>query len=50
MEGPDKAVYTGNSMRGVFVPGEMLVLAETAFGTLQIDLSSIKSRVSAGFF
>ena len=35
MEGPDKAVYTGNSMRGVFVPGEMLVLAETAFKTLR---------------
>lgn len=35
MKGPDKAVYTGNSMRGMFVPGEMLVLSETAFETLR---------------
>jgi len=28
--------YTGNSMRGAFVPGEMLFLAETAFETLQV--------------
>ena len=34
-ETPDKAVYTGNSMRGMFVPGEMLALAETAFETLR---------------
>ena len=34
-EAPDKAVYAGNSMRGVFMPGEMLVLAETAFETLR---------------
>ena len=27
--------YKGNSMRGVFVPGEMLVLSETAFETLR---------------
>lgn len=30
-----RAVYTGNSMRGIFVPGEMLALAETAFETLR---------------
>ena len=35
MKGPDKAIYRGNSMRGVFVPGEMLVLSETAFETLR---------------
>ena len=34
-ETPDKAVYTGNSMRGVFVPGEMLELARAAFETLR---------------
>jgi hypothetical protein len=32
---PEKALYTGNSMRGVFVPGETLALAETAFKTLR---------------
>ena len=30
-----RAFYTGNSMRGVFVPGETLALAETAFEMLQ---------------
>jgi len=35
MKGPDKAVYKGNSMRGMFVPGETLTLAETAFETLR---------------
>ena len=35
MNGPDKAVYTGNSMRGMFVPGEMLALSGTAFETLR---------------
>ena len=34
-ETPGRAVYTGNSMRGIFVPGEMLALAETAFETLR---------------
>ena len=34
-ETPDKAVYSGNSMRGVFVPGEMLQLARTAFEALR---------------
>ena len=34
-ETPKEAHYTGNSMRGVFVPGETLFLAETAFETLQ---------------
>ena len=34
-ESSDRAFYTGNSMRGVFVPGETLVLAETAFETLR---------------
>ena len=29
-ETPKEAHYTGNSMRGVFVPGETLFLAETA--------------------
>jgi hypothetical protein len=33
-ETPDKACYTGNSMRNVFQPGETLVLAETAFEAL----------------
>ena len=31
----DEAIYTGNSMRGTFVPGEMLFFAKTAFETLQ---------------
>ena len=38
MNGPEtrkEARYTGNSMRGAFVPGETLILAETAFETLQ---------------
>lgn len=34
-EKPDRAVYAGDSMRGAFVPGEMLVLAETGFETLR---------------
>lgn len=34
-ETPSKAQYTGNSMKGVFVPGETLFLAETAFEALQ---------------
>ncbi len=34
-ETPKEAHYTGNSMRGVFVPGETLFLVETAFETLQ---------------
>ena len=32
---PKIACYTGNSMRGAFVPGETLSLAEKAFETLQ---------------
>ena len=32
---PGRTVYTGNSMRGVFMPGETLALAETAFETLR---------------
>ena len=34
-ETPCEAHYTGDSMRGTFVPGETLFLAETAFETLQ---------------
>lgn len=34
-ETPDRAVYTGNSMRGMFQPGETLALAETAFEALR---------------
>ena len=34
-ETPDKAIYTGNSMRGMFVPGEMRDLTETAFENLR---------------
>lgn len=40
-----EAVYTGNSMRGAFVPGETLILAETAFETLQTgDVVAIFER------
>ena len=35
MKEPDKAVYTGNSMRRGIIPGEMLVLSETTFETLR---------------
>ena len=42
---PNEAHYTGNSMRGVFVPGEILFLAETAFETLQTgDVVAIFER------
>ena len=42
---PKEAHYTGNSMRGAFVPGEILFLAETAFETLQIgDVVAIFER------
>ena len=34
-EMPETACYTGNSMRGAFVPGETLFLAEKGFETLQ---------------
>lgn len=48
MNGPDtqnEAVYTGGSMRGSFVPGETLILAETAFDTLQTgDIVAIFDR------
>lgn len=48
MNGPEtqnEAVYTGNSMRGTFVPGETLILAETAFDTLQTgDVVAIFER------
>ena len=44
-EVPGKAFYKGNSMRGVFVPGETLVLAETAFETLRAgDVVAILDR------
>ena len=33
-ETPREAHYTGDSMHGTFVPGETLILAETAFETL----------------
>jgi len=33
--GHSSAVYTGNSMRGLFVPGEMLALSGIAFETLR---------------
>ena len=49
MNGPDtqnEAVYTGDSMRGSFVPGETLILAETAFDTLQTgDIVAIFERM-----
>ena len=32
---PNEAFYTGESMRGMFVPGETLFLAESAFETLR---------------
>ena len=32
---PNEALYTGESMRGAFVPGETLFLAESAFDTLR---------------
>ncbi len=31
----EKAIYTGNSMKGMFVPGETLCLAEKGFETLR---------------
>ena len=34
-EPSDKAIYTGNSMRGLFVPGETLCLAEKGSMLLQ---------------
>lgn len=44
-EVPDKAVYTGDSMRGVFEPGETLVLTETSFETLRAgDVVAIFGR------
>lgn len=44
-ETPREAHYTGNSMRGTFVPGETLFLAETAFETLQTgDVIAIFER------
>lgn len=40
-----KAIYTGNSMKGVFVPGETLSLAEKGFETLREgDVVAILSR------
>ncbi len=48
MSGPeslDKALYTGNSMKGMFAPGETLCLAERGFETLQEgDVVAIFSR------
>ena len=44
-ETPYEAHYTGDSMRGTFVPGETLILAETAFDTLQTgDVVAIFNR------
>lgn len=44
-ETTNEALYTGNSMQGVFVPGETLFLAETPFETLQKgDIVAIFSR------
>lgn len=44
-EMPETACYTGASMRGIFVPGEKLFLAEKAFETLQRgDIVAIFSR------
>ncbi|MBR4718499.1 MAG: hypothetical protein IKP09_10620 [Lentisphaeria bacterium] len=44
-ETTNEALYTGNSMRGMFVPGETLFLAETPFETLQKgDIVAIFSR------
>ena len=44
-ETPGRAVYTGNSMRGMFVSGETLGLAETAFETLRTgDVVAIFTR------
>ena len=44
-ETPREAHYTGDSMRGTFVPGETLILAETAFDTLQTgDVVAIFDR------
>lgn len=34
-ESLEKAIYTGNSMKGMFVPGEMLYLEERVFEMLQ---------------
>ena len=42
---PREAHYTGDSMHGTFVPGETLILAETAFETLQTgDVVAIFER------
>ena len=44
-EPSDKAIYTGNSMRGLFVPGETLCLAEKGFESLREgDVVAILSR------
>ena len=44
-ETPREAHYTGDSMHGTFVPGETLILAETAFETLQTgDVVAIFDR------
>ena len=44
-ETPREAHYTGDSMRGTFVPGETFVLAETAFDSLQTgDVVAIFDR------
>ena len=34
-EAPKEALYTGNSMRGMFLPGETVLLAEVSFETLR---------------
>ncbi len=42
---PQEAFYTGDSMRGVFVPGDVLSLAETAFEALRAgDVVAIFER------
>ena len=44
-ESLEKAIYTGNSMKGMFVPGEMLCLEEKGFEMLQEgDVVAILSR------
>ena len=44
-EPTNEAFYTGDSMRGVFVPGETLFLVETAFETLRTgDIVAIFDR------
>lgn len=41
----NRALYTGDSMRGAFATGETLILAETAFETLRVgDVVSIFDR------